>query len=112
MKSTSKVTNLQVDIQVLSKMYISCQAREGELNKFLEHENHTWRPSLASNNTMHQTNKLDLLEYLESLVHHTDYGPNEDVRIVDGAALVHCLDPKKSKHSVKYLRNMHSSCSM
>ena len=50
---------------------------------------------------MHKTTKSDLLECLELLVPPTDFIPNADVRIVDGAALVHCLVPKKSKFKVK-----------
>ena len=43
---------------------------------------------------MHQTSKSDL-ECLESVV------PDVDVKIVDCAALVRILDPKKSQVSVK-----------
>ena len=44
---------------------------------------------------MHQTSKSDLMECLESVV------PDVDVKIVDCAALVRILDPKKSQVSVK-----------
>ena len=41
------------------------------------------------------------MEYLESLAPKAESTPNVDVKIVDGAALVHTLDPKKSKEPVK-----------
>ena len=78
-------------------MYISCQARGGDLDTFLEHENHAWPPSLASNNIMHQNTKSELVPCLETLVEPNHDVPNVDVRIVDGAAFVHSLDPKKSR---------------
>ena len=56
---------------------------------------------MASNNTMHQTTKSDLIGCLESLVTQPDGIHNVDVKIVDGAALVHTLDPKKSTLPVK-----------
>ena len=83
-KSTSKISNLQNDMQLFSRMYISCQARDSDMDAFFRHGNHTWPASLESNSTMHQTNKSDLMECLESLI------PLPDV-----ATLLHIL----SKHS-------------
>ena len=67
------------------------------MDDFFVHENHAWPPSLATNCIMHHTNKSDLMECLESLVPQLESAPNVDGKIVDGAALVHTLDPKKSK---------------
>ena len=50
---------------------------------------------------MHQTSKSDLMEFLEAAVPKTESAPDVNVKIVDGAALVHILDPKKSQVSVK-----------
>lgn len=100
-KSTSKISNLHDDVRLFSRLYISCQARESDMDTFFKHENHAWPPSLASNGIMHQTSKSDLMECLESLVPQQETVPNVDVKIVDGAALVHMLDPKKSLLPVK-----------
>ena len=54
---------------------------------------------------MHQTSKSDLMECLDSVV------PDVDVKIVDCAALVRIMDPKKSQVSVKTFLTMQSSCS-
>jgi len=45
------------------------------------------------------------MECLESLVPQAESVPKVDVKIVDGAALVHILDPKKSKASVKTFKD-------
>ena len=45
-------------------------------------------------------NKFDLMECMESITLPEDV-PNEDVKIVDGAALEHILDLKKSQVTVK-----------
>ena len=77
-------------------MYISCQNRDWELDNFFSHENHSWPPSLADNNVMRLTNKADLLEPLERLFEFTqDVYPTVDGKIIDGAALVQSLDPKR-----------------
>ena len=100
-KSTSKNCNLQNDVNLFSRMYISCQTRDSDMYAFFEHENHDWPPSLASNGIMHQTSKSDLMECLESVVPKSESVPDVDVKIVDGAVLVHILHPKKSQVSVK-----------
>ena len=82
-------------------MYIACQSRDGDLDTFFEHENHAWPPSLASNDRMNQTAKSDLVGVLESLAPISDHIPDIDVKLIDGAALVHCLDPKRSRYKVK-----------
>ena len=100
-KSASKISNLHNGVYLFSWMYISCQARDSNMDDFFMHENHAWPPTLATNCIMHHTNKSDLMECLESLVPQPESAPNFDVKIVGGAALVHTLDPKKSKVPVK-----------
>ena len=104
-KSATKISNLCDDVNLFSRMYISCQARDSDMDAFFMHENHAWPPSLASNRIMHQSTKSDLMECLESLAPKPESTPNVDVKIVDGAALVHALDPKKSKETVKTFQN-------
>ena len=57
--TTSKFYNLQNDVQLFSRMYISCQSRESDVDAFFAHENHAWLPSLASNGIMLHTSKSD-----------------------------------------------------
>ena len=49
-KMKSKLSNMKNDLQLFYKMYISCQARNGDINVFFYHENHSWPPSLSVNN--------------------------------------------------------------
>ena len=86
------------DVRLFSQMYISCQSREGDLDIFGEHENHPWPP--ADNNEMCQTAKSVLMTCLEPLAGENEYRDprpdHADVKIIDGAALIHNLDPKKT----------------
>ena len=50
---------------------------------------------------MHQTTKQDLMGCLEALVPKPDVVPSVDIKIVDGAALMHKLDPRKSSIHTK-----------
>ena len=100
-KHTFNLSNLNDETSLFSRMYVSCQARGSDMDTFFKHENHAWPPSLASNGIMHQTKKSDLIECLGSLAPQPDNIQDVDVDIIDGAALVHILDPKKSHHPVK-----------
>ena len=65
-KSTSKISNVQHDVQLFSMMCISSQARDSDMDAFFKHENHAWPPSLASNGIMDPAdNKSVLVECLE-----------------------------------------------
>ena len=50
---------------------------------------------------IHATNKSDLMACLDALAPDPESVPSVDVSIVDGAAVVHMLDPKKSQVCVK-----------
>ena len=50
---------------------------------------------------MRQGNKSDLMRYHECLVQNRQETPCVDTKIIDGAALVHALDPKKANVVVK-----------
>ena len=41
-KSKAKISSMKSDLQLFSRVYISCQAREGEMDAFFEHENYAW----------------------------------------------------------------------
>ena len=47
-KATSKICNLQNDVHLFSRMNISCQTRDSDMDAFFEHENRAWPPLLAS----------------------------------------------------------------
>ena len=58
-------------------------------------------PSLAENNSMRQGSKADLMGCLEALAPRSEDTPEVDMKIIDGAALMYTLDPKKSNVTVK-----------
>jgi hypothetical protein len=95
-RTNKKLVAMKRDVQLFSRLYISCQSRDGDLDSFFEHENHPWPPSLAESNAMRQGSKSDLMGCLEALVARAADCPEVEVKIIDGAAMMHNLDPKKS----------------
>ena len=69
-KSKTKVKAMKSDVQQFSRLYISCQAREGDLNVFFQLKNQPLAPSLADNDCMHHGQKVDSIECLESIALH------------------------------------------
>ncbi len=51
-KSSSKISNLHNDVNLFSRMYISCQARDSDMDAFFRHENHAW-PSVIGRKSHH-----------------------------------------------------------
>ena len=100
-KTKTKISNVKSDLELFSRMYISCQAREGEMDVFFEHESHAWPPSLAENNSMRHSSKADLLKCLEPFVPSPPSPPEVDVKLFDGAALVHTVEHKNAVSAVK-----------
>ena len=94
---------MKSNVQLFSRMYISCQTRDGDLKTFFEHECHGWPPALAEGiNTMRPpTGKADPLLCLEALAQRPHDAPKGEVRIFDGAALVHHLEPKKCNSVIR-----------
>ena len=94
-KSTAQTRTLKNDIQLFSRLYIACQARDGDLKQFFAHENQTEPPSLSSQGKLRMGTKSDLLPCLEALgtnVPH-DFSPEVSVKLLDGAAIVNMIKP-------------------
>ena len=75
------------------------------MDVFFQHENHSWPPSLAENNMMCLGEKGELLKCLEPLAQRPQNTPDVDVKIFDGTALIHTLDPKTATTNVKTFKD-------
>ena len=107
LKSASKVTALKKDSQLFSRLYITCQSREADLEQFFAHENKPIPPSLSSSGRLRIGTKSDLLPCLEALgTNNTDdYMSGVSARIIDGAAIVNMIKPKVAKNFAEYAEN-------
>ena len=70
------------------------------MDAFFELENHACSPSLATNGIMHHAANPTWWNAWSLWYRNRDIVPDVDVKIVDDAALVHIVDPKKSQVSV------------
>ncbi|KAJ8043846.1 hypothetical protein HOLleu_11123 [Holothuria leucospilota] len=89
-KQTGKIAMLKNDVALFSRLYIVMQHREGDMNQFFQHENHPFPPSLSDNGRLRFAKKSDLLTKLEQ-TNQNDPPSSFDVKVLDGAAVVHLL---------------------
>ena len=95
---SAKISTMKSDINLFSRMYIACQSRAGDMEKFFRHENHHWPPALAHNGNMRgPENKSDILMTLEPLASKVNDVLGVEMKAIDGSALTHSLDPKTFK---------------
>ena len=93
---------LQDDCELMSRLYVSCQARTINLDDFFMHENHPYPPSLSDHGKLHTSNKSDLVKCLENLGTSVSDSPSVDAVICDGAAVVHLLHPRTAQTFNEY----------
>jgi len=106
-KSADKlqIDSLKSDCTLFARLYISCQARDGDMSEFFKHENQACPPSLSKNGMMRGGNKSDLVSCL--VPKKNSEVPNDiDGKVFDGAAIVHLLQPKGAKTFGEYVDNI------
>ena len=92
-KQKEKLAALKSDCGLFSRLYISCQARDGDLDQFFSHENHAAQPALSTGGKLQLGVKADLLHCLDSNVPENRSLPQVDATVLDGAAVVQMLSP-------------------
>jgi hypothetical protein len=90
-----KLAVLRNDCTLFSRLYIGCQARDGDVQEFFRHENQASPPSLSAAGKIRIGQKSELLHCIE--MDTVVDPPDVTMLVIDGAAQVHMLPPAKSK---------------
>eukprot|EP00794_Sanderia_malayensis_P004251 gene4251-4816_t len=102
-KSRQKIASLSADRQLYANLYVACQAREGDLDNFFAHENHSYPVSLSEYGRLRKcTAKSDFLKCLEDLEDARLEPVDVEAKIVDAAAFVNINAPKLSQTYGEY----------
>ena len=96
-KIGGRVSFLQNDCALFSRLYIACQSRNGQLDQFFKHENQAAPPSLSDRGNLRHGTKSDLLDCLDTCSPSTTVTPQVDAKVLDGPAIVHMLQLAASK---------------
>jgi len=89
-KASLKLTAVTSDRYLFSRLYIASQQRDGDLEEFFKHENQPYPPSLSEFGNLLFGKKSDLIALVNK---ETPPSPpaSYDVKVFDGAAIVHAL---------------------
>ena len=94
-KTRNKISVLKSDCNVLARFSIACQAREGNLQEFFEHENHGKMRSGENSELVQLPKAFTMVEC-----------PDVDVKVFDAAAVLNMLPPGKSKTFKDYATSL------
>lgn len=94
------------ECSLFSQLYVSSKVLNGDLVKFLLHENQAYPPSLSQFGDLRHGSKSDLLVQLEKTTESSNEAPSVDALVLDGAALVNMLKPRGSKTFEDYFRDI------
>ena len=105
-KKQAQVSALKDDCSLLSRLYISCQTRERDLEEFFRHEKQPWPPSLSQHGQLRQGNKAELVRCLQGTTEASAESPQVDVKVFDGAVVVQMLHPKTARTFQEYTQTI------
>ena len=93
---------MKAERNLYANLYVACQSREGDLDNFFAHENHSYPVSISDHGQLNKcNNKSDFLECLEDNTS-LEVIPNVDMKVIDGAAFVHMNPPRNFKTYGEY----------
>lgn len=105
----TKLASLKEENNLFSRLFISCQSRQCDLEDFFRHENQNYPPSLSHDGGLYHGTKSELvpvLEHLDKDMERPEKEPPADTLIIDGAALVHTKIPGASKTFDEYAKDV------
>ena len=105
-KTTQQLSSAKNDCLLFSRLYISCQTREGNLDEFFQHENQSCPPSLSQDGKLRlPQKKSELAECLQSFTTPQVKIPEDvDAIIIDGSVVVNMVKPRTEKTFAEYSR--------
>ena len=105
-KEKHKLTCLKNNAQLFSRLYISCQTRDGNLDEFFRHENQACPPALSDGWSLRLGTKSDLLTCFQEIADERSEAPPTTSLVIDGAAIVQMLKPTACKNFREYAQEI------
>ena len=97
-KTKQKILNLTTDCKLCSRLFITCQAREGNLENFFAYENYSFPIVISEHGKLRKcASKPDFLKCLYEIEEASVESPKVYMKVIDGAAFVCMNAPKCAK---------------
>ena len=78
---------MNIDVELFSRLYISCQTRNGNLEDVFQHENQAWPPALSDGGRLRLGTKSEIRTCLEDLFLSQTKTPDATCIFLDGATM-------------------------
>ena len=105
-KGKQQLASLRNDVVLFSRLYISCQTRDGNLEEYFRHENQACPPALSDGESLHLGTKSDLLKCFEGFSSAQSEVPDTTCLVLDGAVIVQMLKPAVAKNFDDYAQDV------
>ena len=105
-RKTAKMTSLQNDVSLFSRMYIANQLHDGDPAVFFSHKNQVYPPSLSNGGKLRLTSSKSKLLTCMDTREQREPPAYIDCKIFDGAALVHGLPTSSVSTFADYARTV------
>ena len=96
---------MKSDVELFSRLYVSCQTRYGNLDEFFQHKNQAWLSALCDGSRLRLGTKSDILTCLDDLSPSQTKTPDATCIVLDGAAIIQMMKPAQLP---RHLMNMPS----
>lgn len=105
-KTKQQLSSAKNDCLLFSRLYISCQTREGNLDEFFQHENQSCPPSLSQDGKLRlPQKKSEGADCLQSFTTPQVKIPEDvDAIIIDRSVVVNMVKPQTEKTFAEYSR--------
>ena len=90
-------------IEGFPRLYIGCQCRDCDLDKFFKYENQPWPPALSQMVQLGGGQKADLVKCFEIINGPEAKQPPVDAIILDGAVAVQMMEPGAARTFGEYI---------
>ena len=101
-KGKLRMVSLKEECWLYASLYVACQSRDGDLQDFFTHENHSYPPALSEYGKLRTCTKADFLQPLDAFGSTCLSGPEATAKIIDGAAVVQMTAPRDIKTFGQY----------
>ena len=96
-KKKQQLTLMKNDVELFSRLYITCQTRDDNLEDFFQQENQAWPPALSDGRKLRLGTKSDILTCLDDLSPSQTKSHDATCIVLDGAAIKQMMKPAAAK---------------
>ena len=101
-----KLDSLKDECSLFSRLFISCQNKQSDLEDFFKHENQKFPPAISQNRALNFGVKSQIMTILKADLNMPVTELFTDALIIDGAALVNTKPPRTTKTFDEYAKEV------